>query len=161
MVPSMPPANESWNHQGWWMNWLILAMFPFFFVSNDAVLKHLGVARFSANLTFILSVPSSIFSQNREKNYLWPQYNQFFAFSRKNGELNFKLNWSYKLAYFYLCIIWLPDYPLSWWTLGVSYVTSDLLLMVIKHFMIQGLIILYSYRCSEDSKVGVNSCGVG
>lgn len=52
------------------MNWLILAMFPFFFVSNDAVLKHLGVARFSANLTFILSVPSSIFSQNKEKNYL-------------------------------------------------------------------------------------------
>lgn len=43
----------------------------------------------------------------------------------------------------------------------MSYVTSDLLLMVIKHFMIQGLIILYSYRCSEDSKVGVNSCGVG
>lgn len=106
-----------------WMNWLMLAMFPFFSVSNDGSSTQISWNRLvfsKSNLN--LFVPSSILSENNEKTYLCPQYNHLFVFSRKNGELNCTQNWSCKLGDFHLCVIWLPDYPLSWWTLSVSYV---------------------------------------
>ena len=120
-ISALLPMNQGIT-KAVWMNWLILAMFPFFSVSNDGSSTQISWSRLvfsESNLT--LFVPSSILSENNEKIYLCPQYNHLFVFSRKNSELNCTQNWSCKLGYFFLCIIWLPNYPLSWWTLSVSF----------------------------------------